>query len=406
MLRRGFLQGCLSLAPGAPIVVGCDNEHKTSREGLVADPSGIVALPPSYRATVLQRAGETMSDGLLVGGRPDGMACFPSRDGGLVVMRNHELEHGKCPLKTRAFDPNMAGGVTRLVVDPKSLQVRSSNWVLLGTQRNCAGGPSPWGFLSCEETTNDGHGYVFLCDPTASETRAPKPLPSLGRFRHEAAAVDPHSRIIYLTEDETESALYRHLPGKTPLSGKLQALKVVHAHRRRLSQDLEVGQSLRVQWVDIDDPSGKSAPTREQAFSRGAAMISRGEGTWYHDGSVFVVSTNGGPARLGQVFRLDVAKKPERLTLVAQGEDDGNLFGPDNITVSPRGEVFVVEDNSGPNHIHRIGENGHVETFAENLIRGGKSELCGICFSPDGRIMFVNIQAEGLTLAITGPFRS
>ena len=32
------------------------------------------------------------------------------------------------------------------------------------------------------------------------------------------------------------------------------------------------------------------------------------------------------------------------------------------------------------------------------------SELAGVCFSPDGAVMFVNIQDRGLTLAITGPW--
>jgi secreted PhoX family phosphatase len=30
------------------------------------------------------------------------------------------------------------------------------------------------------------------------------------------------------------------------------------------------------------------------------------------------------------------------------------------------------------------------------------SELAGVCFSPDGNTMFVNIQYPGKTLAITG----
>jgi hypothetical protein len=33
------------------------------------------------------------------------------------------------------------------------------------------------------------------------------------------------------------------------------------------------------------------------------------------------------------------------------------------------------------------------------------SELAGATFSPDGTTLFVNIQHEGLTLAITGPWQ-
>ena len=35
-----------------------------------------------------------------------------------------------------------------------------------------------------------------------------------------------------------------------------------------------------------------------------------------------------------------------------------------------------------------------------------QSELAGICFAPDGSTLFVNIQHDGLTLAIIGPFQS
>jgi secreted PhoX family phosphatase len=32
------------------------------------------------------------------------------------------------------------------------------------------------------------------------------------------------------------------------------------------------------------------------------------------------------------------------------------------------------------------------------------TEWCGSCFSPDGRVLFANLQAPGLTVAITGPW--
>ena len=32
------------------------------------------------------------------------------------------------------------------------------------------------------------------------------------------------------------------------------------------------------------------------------------------------------------------------------------------------------------------------------------SELAGVCFSPDGKTMFVNIQYPGTTVAISGPW--
>ena len=101
--------------------------------------------------------------------------------------------------------------------------------MLTGTSRNCAGGPSPYGWLSCEEVGEPGHGYVFLCDASASTLQAPHKLPALGRFPHEAAAFDEATGITYLTEDTSDSAIYRHIPDhrtKPFVGGELQALKV------------------------------------------------------------------------------------------------------------------------------------------------------------------------------------
>jgi len=405
MLRRSFIQGCLTLgaAPCAPTVVACtkDTPARSPLGALEPDPEGILELPAGYRYVVLEQSGDEMSDGHPVGERPDGMACFEGEDGQWILMRNHEVDVGSSDPDV-AYDPNMVGGVSRVVVDKASLTRKSSNYVLLGTARNCAGGQSPWGWLTCEESEDARHGYVFLCDIDAEQVAKPQRAPSLGRFKHEAAAVDPETSIIYLTEDQRKSAFYRHVPDTGPFAGKLQALKVHGQPRLPLSEGLSIGDQFKVEWVQVADPEGQDQTCAEQAFERGAAEINRGEGCWFFDGSVFFVSTEGGPRGLGQVFRLD--PKHDTLTLIAQAEDEDALVNPDNITVSPAGEVYVVEDNDGPNHIRRIGPDGAVETFARNVLNEGKSELCGVCFSPDGSVMFVNIQEEGLTLAISGPF--
>jgi len=73
--------------------------------------------------------------------------------------------------------------------------------------------------LTCEETTIDpistsaltaAHGYVF--EVAAEGTGTGEPLRGLGRFSHEAVAVDPATSIVYLTADEGNSGLYRFIP--------------------------------------------------------------------------------------------------------------------------------------------------------------------------------------------------
>ncbi len=169
------------------------------------------------------------------------------------------------------------------------------------------------------------------------------------------------------------------------------------------SQGLSVGDVLEIEWVDVSDPEAMSAPTQEQAHDAGAALLRTRRGRVVREGAVFFACTSGGPLGGGQIFRLDLAA--QTLMLVAQVEsEDTPLYNPDNITVAPWGDLFIAEDNDGPNHIRALKQNGELYTFARNAADGGRSEFCGVCFSPDGKVMFVNVQETGTTLAVTGPF--
>lgn len=132
-------------------------------------------------------------------------------------------------------------------------------------------------------------------------------------------------------------------------------------------------------------------------------MLSRGEGMWSSPGVVYLASTDGGPARRGQIYRLDIAPPGEqdRLSLVAQAENDNAMANPDNLTIAPRGDVYIAEDGSAPNLIWQLRSNGDIFPIARNALSG---EVTGLCFSPDGNWLFANLQKEGLTLAIRGPF--
>jgi hypothetical protein len=54
-------------------------------------------------------------------------------------------------------------------------------------------------------------------------------------------------------------------------------------------------------------------------------------------------------------------------------------------------------------HLRILTPSGQVKNLARNALGGG--ELAGVCLSPDGRALFVNMQGDGLTLVITGPFQ-
>jgi secreted PhoX family phosphatase len=75
---------------------------------------------------------------------------------------------------------------------------------------------------------------------------------------------------------------------------------------------------------------------------------------------------------------------------------------PDNIVVTPWGDLWFAENGGGSDRIMGITPDGQVYEFARNRLN--ISELAGPCFSPDGQTFFVNIQTPGVTLAIWGSF--
>lgn len=83
----------------------------------------------------------------------------------------------------------------------------------------------------------------------------------------------------------------------------------------------------------------------------------------------------------------------------SSGQSDSDKC--DNIVARPRGDLILCEDGGGDNFVRAITPDGVIYTLARNA-DAGKSEFCGVCFSPDGETLFVNIQRPGLTLAVRG----
>lgn len=390
----------------------------------------LVSLPPGFRYWAVSCTGQRMSDGTLVPGDHDGMACFDNPRGTMVLVRNHELSNREVKFGNARgvdlaagykFDTYANGGTTTLVLDSQGRLVRDFA-SLGGTNNNCAGGPTPWGsWLTCEESTSlpnatlstyqRRHGYVFEVPAFADGPAEAMPILEMGRFNHEATATDPHSGIVYETEDTGDSLFYRYIPnhpGKLIQGGKLQALRLVDypdgVNTGKGFLD-KLNQPLPVEWVDIQnpDPSDNSPAnsTRGQGQAQGAARFVRGEGAWYGDGRVYFCCTSGGNIDAGQIWAYDPVR--ETLTLVVESTDRAVLEAPDNITTGPDGRLYMFEDGSGGNNIVGLNSRGELFRVAENVIND--SEFCGGCFSHNGRFMFVNIQSPGITLVIEGPWR-
>jgi secreted PhoX family phosphatase len=414
--RRALAFGTAGVLLAAALPFALLRRARATPAGLLKDPKKVFDVLPGFEVTVLDRAGDAMSDGYVVPARADGMGVFetPSEPGRIVLLRNHELgdrdasesAHPGRPAPPEAYDANAFGAVTRLVVDPKTLAVEKSNLVLTGTMRNCAGGSSPWGWLTCEEDVSDGHGWVFACDASCSALARPKQIAAYGRMRHEAATVDPETLIAYLTEDREDGCLYRFVPRdrKTPFEGRLQALAVEGSDGFDTSE-LETGESVRVRWVDVVDPAPSDDSLRARSRERGAARVSRGEGVFLTRSAgkleVFFTATNGGAASAGQLFRLTPDGDGGELVALAVSTDANVLDMPDNIAVAETGHVFLAEDGVAPNGIKVLCPSGKIVCLGVDP--EGASELAGVSLAPSGDVLFANLQERGITIAIRGP---
>jgi secreted PhoX family phosphatase len=438
--------GSIDVAAGT--TVGAATRAARGYGDLVADPAGLLALPAGFSYRVVAEAGRTLLDS----GEPtpsdaDGTACFAAGAGSTLV-NNHEISGGEAHrvphLPGLTYDSGAFGGTTNIDVAADASRLREYVSVA-GTYNNCAGGLTPWQtWLTCEETEVragggrvQDHGFVFEVDPTdqlANVGLSPVPLRFLGRFPHEAVAVDPETSVVYETEDANgpHGLFYRWVPpagfapGKGALhslaeqpggdtAGTLQAMVCRKGSRvvADLSQATRTGTRYRVEWVDVPDRLAAQTSTRMQ-FADGQVTRSRKlEGAWWGDGGAYFVASFARDSdgslneHDGQVWFYDPATESVTLTTIFGVNPDpdvesDNYDGPDNITTSPYGGVILAEDGEGVQHLVGVTAQGKSYPMARNDLNG--SEFTGPTFSADGSTLFANIQSPGHVFAITGPW--
>jgi uncharacterized protein len=349
-----------------------------------ADANGLM-LPPGFSSREVAR-GLSQVKGYPWPVFPDGQATFPTADGGWILVTNSE-------------SLSVSGAGTSAIRFRPDGTIDSAYRILAGTNVNCAGGGTPWGtWLSCEE--HDA-GLVWECDPAGKLTAQARP--ALGVFNHEAAAVEPAGRHLYLTEDMPDGGFYRFTPSAYPdLAEGLLEVAVVAADNS-------------VSWRAVPNPTPApvETPTRQQVPEM--TKFNGGEGIW-HDGGVLYFTTKGDR----RVWAYDARSATIEVLYDHAAAPDASLDAVDNITVSAAGEIFVCEDG-GNMEIALITPEREVSPFLRftgpaHPVEGQfKSEVCGVSFDPSGTRMYctsqrsfppaANTPGPGAVYEVRGPFR-
>lgn len=358
---------------------------------LPADGNGL-RLPLGFSSRIVAETGvlvpNTAQTPHVWHGAPDGGATFSTEDGGWVYVSNAELGSG-------------GAGALRFTADGT---IADAYTILSGTSINCAGGPTPWDtWLSCEEVPA---GRVYECNPMAASQGVP--VPTLGTFKHEAAAVDSVHSKVYLTEDRVNGRLYRFSPTSYP-SLEFGTLEVAETLDPNGLGDIMPGEVRTLAWHPLLDPNpvggGINDPFHQPADERATRFqvpasteFNGGEGCWYKGLRVYF-STKGD----GRIWEIDTRTDQISIYYDQATNPSPLLTGVDNVYVATNRDVYVAED-PGNMEIVALTPSGGVHPIVQITGVTG-SEVTGPALSPDGtRLYFSSQRNPGMTYEVTGPF--
>lgn len=318
----------------------------------------------------------------------------------------------------------------------------------IGTFANCAGGQTPWGtFLTCEENYDDYYGDIAYADrndrkisytdesygwhalnqlppehygwvvEVNPKTGKAKKHTALGRFFHECALVKKTkdgTSVVYMGDDSKNEFIYKFI------SDKKDSLE---------SGTLYVANTKEGKWLPLDinqDPRLKEAfkdqtellvYTRQAGRIVGATPQNRPEDIEInpHNGDVIISCTNNSKVgdNHGHILRISETNgDPKSLTfksdrLITGGEKTG-FSCPDNLAFDAKGNLWICTDISGSsigkapytkfknNGLFYVPMSGPQAGEVIQLASApAQSELTGLCFSPDNKVLYVSVQHPG-----------
>ena len=313
------------------------------------DANGI-SVPAGFSTRLIAQSGQPVlpNNNYIWHHAPDGGATFATADGGWIYVSNSEIK-------------NQGGGAGALRFNRQG-QITDAYPILRGTNKNCAGGKTPWNtWLSCEETAT---GLVYECDPFGQRPAIVRP--ALGRFKHEAVAVDPSRGQLYLTEDVADGGFYRFTPDR--------GLPDLSSGTLEIAEVINTAATAKITWHKVPDPTAAHTETRYQV--QNASRFNGGEGLAWTEGIVYF-TTKGD----NRVWRHHIQDGHIDTLYDLSTSNTPVLSGVDNIVITASGDLLVAEDG-GDMQIVLLSPAGKVIPVLQ--VNGqDESEICGPAFSPN-----------------------